>query len=271
MPHTFDPGYFAEPFRTLCMNYPESDVYVPGQFRVEWGPIFHRGRLDGSARVVVIGQDPAQHETIVRRVLVGEAGKRLQGLLAKLGITSSYSIINTFLYSVYGSVKAATARDPNLIAYRNSWLNALLIGQKVEAVIALGTAADAAWQAWKQTPKGSAFNVAYAPITHPTEPESSSKNDKQKLAAATKKLLENWNAGLQVLSPAVKHPDTPTALVSYGDTWGPTDRPAIPEADFPAGLPAWMHNLDGWAARRGANTLAKRRNITITVPTGIVT
>jgi len=32
-----------------------------------------------------------------------------------------------------------------------------------------------------------------------------------------------------------------------------------------------MHNLDGWAARRGANTLAKRRNITVTVPTGIVT
>jgi len=35
MSHMFDPGYFAEPFRTLCMNYPESDVYVPDQFRVE--------------------------------------------------------------------------------------------------------------------------------------------------------------------------------------------------------------------------------------------
>ena len=77
MPHMFDPGCFAEPFRTLCANYPEADVYVPDQFRVEWGPIFHRGRLDGSARVLVIGQDPAQHETIARRVLVGEAGKRL--------------------------------------------------------------------------------------------------------------------------------------------------------------------------------------------------
>ena len=79
MSHAFDPGYFAEPFRTLCMNYPESDVYVPGQFRVEWGPIFHRGRLDGSARVLVIGQDPAQHETMIRRVLVGEAGQTSSG------------------------------------------------------------------------------------------------------------------------------------------------------------------------------------------------
>src|SRR2546430_6938679 len=126
MPHMFDPGYFAEPFRTLCMNCPESDVYVPDQFRVEWGPIFHRGRLDGSARVLVIGQDPAQHETVIRRVLVGEAGHRLQGLLGKLGITRSYVIVNTFLYSVYGSVKAPTRRDARLIGYRNRWLDALL-------------------------------------------------------------------------------------------------------------------------------------------------
>jgi hypothetical protein len=270
MSHTFDPGCFAEPFRTLCMNYPESDVYVPDQFRVEWGPIFHRGRLDGSARVLVIGQDPAQHETIVRRVLVGEAGKRLQGLLGKLGITGSYVIINTFLYSVYGSVKAATARDAKLIAYRNSWLDALLIGQKVEAVIALGTAADAAWQVWKQTPNGKTFSVAYAPVTHPTEPESSSKHDKKKLAAATKKLLANWNSGLQALSPSVKHPDVATVLVPYGDAWAAGDRPEIPEADIPAGLPSWMHEQDGWATRLGADAKAKRRNITIKVPTGIV-
>ena len=114
MPHPFDPGYFEEPFLTLVEEYPEADVYPSGQFRVEWGPIFHRGRLDGSARVLVIGQDPAQHETIVRRILVGEAGRRVQGFLAKLGITRSYVLVNTFLYSVYGSVKASTRRDPRL-------------------------------------------------------------------------------------------------------------------------------------------------------------
>jgi uracil-DNA glycosylase len=270
MPHAFDPGPFAEPFRTLCTNYPEADVYVPDQFRVEWGPIFYRGRLDGSARVLVIGQDPAQHETIVRRVLVGEAGRRLQGLLAKLGITQSYAIINTFLYSVYGSVKAVTEKDARLIAYRHSWLDALLIGSQVEGVIALGTAADAAWHMWKQTTNGKNFNVAYAPVTHPTQPESSSKGDKQKLADATKKLLQNWNAGLQTLSPSISHPDVSTPLVPYSDTWAAGDRPAIPEADMPAGLPSWMHEQDGWAARLGKDVKTKRRNITITVPTGIV-
>jgi uracil-DNA glycosylase len=77
MPHPFDPGYVAEPFLTLCGNYHEARVYPPEQFRLEWGPIFHRGRLDGSARVLVIGQDPAQHETVVRRILVGEAWRRV--------------------------------------------------------------------------------------------------------------------------------------------------------------------------------------------------
>src|SRR3954447_9870209 len=123
MPHPFDPGYFAEPFLTLCADYPEADVYPADQFRVEWGPIFHRGRLDGTARVLIIGQDPAQHEIVVRRCLVGEAGRRIQGLLAKLGITRSYVFINTYLYSVYGSAKAKTRRDARLIGYRNRWLD----------------------------------------------------------------------------------------------------------------------------------------------------
>ncbi len=260
-----------EPFQSLCEDYPEAAVYPPGQFRLEWGPIFHRGRLDGSARVLVIGQDPAQHETIVRRILVGEAGRRVQGFLAKLGITRSYVFINTYLYSVYGSVKAMTRKNPALIEYRNRWLEALLVGHQVEVVLALGQAADEAWQFWSTTPVGRSVQVAYAAVTHPTQPESSSKGDKAKLAAATTKMLQNWNGALQALSPNVQHPDEPTPLVLYGESWADGDRVGIPEFDFPAGLPAWMHEQDGWAKRAGTDDLAKRRNITITVPKGIVT
>jgi uracil-DNA glycosylase len=271
MPHPFDPGYIAEPYLTLCADYPETEVYPRGQFRVEWGPIFHRGRLDGSARVLVIGQDPAQHETVVRRILVGEAGRRVQGFLAKLGITRSYVFINTYLYSVYGSVKAKTRRNAGLIDYRNRWIEALLSAGRIEAVVALGTAADEAWKFWLATPPAHAANVAFAAVTHPTQPESSSGGTKVKLEAATKKLLKNWNTALQALAPAVLHPDQPTPLVLYGDGWLDGDRVAIPEADFPAGLPAWMHENDGWAKRAGADALAKRRNITITVTKGVVT
>jgi hypothetical protein len=270
MVKTFDPGYFEEPFRTLVCEYPEADVYPPSQFRIEWGPIFHRGRLDGSARVLVIGQDPAQHETVVRRILVGEAGRRLQGFLAKLGIMKSYVLVNTYLYSVYGSVKAKTARDPALVGYRNRWLSALLVGTRVEAVLALGKAADKAWQAWKSSPDGEALDIAFAAVTHPTQPESSSKGDREKLARATKTLLKNWNVGLQTLAPAIAHPDTPQPLTLYGDSWAEGDRPPVPADDFPAGLPAWMHEQDGWARRVGKDALKKRRNITITVPKGVI-
>ena len=270
MSHRFDPGYYREPFLTLTTNYPEADAYPPDQFRVEWGPIFHRGRLDGSARLLVIGQDPAQHETVVRRILVGEAGRRLQGFLAKLGITRSYVLVNTFLYSVYGSVSASAGKNPRLIAYRNSWLDALLSGAQIEAVVSLGLAAEQAWLLWKATAAGKASAAVHAAVTHPTQPESSSKGDKTKLAVATAALLQNWNAALQQLSPMIVHPDEPRPLALYGSTWAEGDRPPIPEMDFPAGIPSWMCEQDGWAAREGKNALAKRRNITITVPEGVI-
>src|SRR4051794_12597238 len=101
MARDFCPGYPA-PFDALVADYPGEGVYPLKDFRVEWGPIFHRGRLDGSAKVLLLGQDPATHESISRRILVGEAGQRAQGLLAKIGIESSYVMVNTFLYSVFG-------------------------------------------------------------------------------------------------------------------------------------------------------------------------
>ena len=271
MTRAFDSGYAHEPFKSLCEDYPDSTVYPPGNFRVEWGPIFHRGRLDGSARVLVIGQDPAQNETIVRRILVGEAGQRVQGFLAKLGIDRSYVMINAFLYSVYGSVSSQNKKSPAIINYRNRWLAALLDGRQMEVVIALGTLADAAWQSWLATPAGQHTAAAYAPITHPTQPESSSKGDKEKLRAATKTMLKKWNDALTVLHPALSHPDTTRPLTLYGDTWQPGDKVPIPDADFPPGLPSWMREQDNWARRVGADTLAKRRNITVTVPKGMVT
>src|SRR6266540_3867437 len=127
MATAFDPGYVDEPFRSLVATYPGAIAYPSAGFRLEWGPIFHRGRLDGTARVLVIGQDPAQHETIARRILVGEAGHRIQGFLFKLGIDRSYVMVNTFLYSVYGQGGGNQhAHDPAIAAYRNQWLDALL-------------------------------------------------------------------------------------------------------------------------------------------------
>jgi len=121
MPATFDPGISVEPFVTLCAQAPDEPVYPFSAFRVEWGPIFYRGRLDGTARVLCVGQDPAQNEAIVRRILIGVAGHRVQGFLAKLGLDRSYVMINAFLYSVYNQSRAAPhVNDPEVVGLPKS-------------------------------------------------------------------------------------------------------------------------------------------------------
>jgi hypothetical protein len=264
MAHAFDPGPVGEPYASLVGQYPGPDVYPPGSFRVEWGPIFHRGRLDGSARVLVIGQDPAASEDVTRRILVGTAGHRVQGLLAKLGIDTSYAMVNTFLYSVYGQQGGAQHKDDQpIVDYRNRWLDALLGPGRIEAVIALGALADHAWTQYKAH-AASAAAIPYAHVTHPTQPESSSGGDPAKLAAATKAMLAGWNAALQQLHPLIAHPDTARPLVPYGDAFAPGNLAEIPELDLPAGLPAWMRAPAAWAQRTGTTAAEKRVTITVT-------
>jgi hypothetical protein len=82
-------------------------------------------------------------------------------------------------------------------------------------------------------------------------------------------MLANWNAALQALAPAIAHPDTTRPLVPYGHSFGPDDRPPVPQIDLPAGLPAWMGTLDGWATRTGATADAKRATITVTIPQSV--
>jgi uracil-DNA glycosylase len=85
-------------------------------------------------------------------------------------------------------------------------------------------------------------------------------------AANTKKMLKQWNTGLAALKAAVQHPDRVVPLVPYAEAFSDSDKVNIPSADLPPGIPAWMYDNDGWAARKGATALEKRKNITITVP-----
>jgi hypothetical protein len=267
MAREFDRGYYRQPYRRLVSDFPTESVYPADSFRVEWGPVFHRGRLDGSARLLVIGQDPATHEAIARRILVGEAGQRAQGLLARLGITRSYVFINTFLYSVYGQGGGARHIDDPLIAkYRNRWINAIVAHQQIEAIITLGQLADTAYTQWKATNKGSASSAAYATVRHPTYPESASHSAQISKAEAFAKLCASWNEMLTALHPLVT-PDLATPLRLYGSTLTVADLAPIPSCDMPAGLPEWMSGLAAWAGRTGKTAQLKRATITVTVPT----
>jgi hypothetical protein len=165
MPREFDPGYQRRPYRQLVADYPDETVYPADSFRVEWGPIFHRGRLDGTARLLVVGQDPAAHEAIARRILVGEAGQRIQGFLTKLGVNRSYVFINTFLYSVFGQGGGERHIDDEPIAqYRNRWLDAITRDQPIRR--SLGHLTDSAVQMWRETPTGAKSTAVHVNVMH---------------------------------------------------------------------------------------------------------
>jgi hypothetical protein len=261
----YDPGYARPPFDKLVADAPGPHDYPPTDFRVEWGPVFHRGRLDGTARLLVLGQDPAQHEVVVHRILVGEAGHRTQGFLLKLGLTRSYVLINTFLYSVYGQGGGNRHRnDPTIADYRNRWLSAILASSPIEAVVSLGSLADSAWKDFRKTPKGAGFNGKYEHITHPTAPESAGGNAATH-AAAIKKMLANWNNALEQLHP-LNQPDEQRPLVPYGNAFKTSEKLPIPAFDAPPWAPIWMLTDDGWAQRAGTSAAAKRATITTQVP-----
>lgn len=269
--HRSCPGYVDEPFASLVADYPGADVYPSEDFRVEWGPVFHRGRLDGTARVLVIGQDPATHETITRRILVGEAGQRVQGLLSKLGITTSYVMVNTYLYSVFGQAAGYRhVKDRAIAAYRHRWLDALLLGTDVTAVIALGTLAQRSFRVWAESTPERVDRVAglhVAAMRHPTYAEGASRASGRPVEDTTAEQLRDWSAQLQPLAAAIAPEVTPN-LRPYGEVWSSSELVAIPEQDLPAGSPAWWRAVDAWAVREGADAQEKRATIRVTVPKG---
>jgi len=265
--HEFCPGYGRAPYSALVASYPDESVLKIDDFRLEWGPVFHRGRLDQTARILVVGQDPAQHESVVRRILVGTAGRRFQGFLTRLGLDHSYVMINTFAYSVYGqSGGSRNVDDPVITGYRNKWLDAIVGDQPIEAVLSLGSLADQAVTLWQQqSAAGKAFSGVVTTMIHPTYPDSASASGKITRAEAMATMLTTWNAALDQLSGHLT-PDTPRPLTHYGSDLAPADLSVIPERDLPPGLPAWMRSDKTWATREGADPVEKRSTIVIRIP-----
>lgn len=249
-------------FKTLCRTYPDDTVFRGSDgFRSLWGPIFYRGRANGTARLLVIGQDPAQTEAVTRRILSGQAGRRVQGFVEKLGYTRRYLMINAFLYGISNQSQALPhLHDPAIEAYRNQWLEAAFAPGRIEAVVTFGTPAFQAWQAFTATPAGQAVlpTIRFHKALHPTA-------DKPGGPISRKDLLDNWNVALQSLHAGIQHPDVTQPLVPYGADFTPEELPEIPSRDLPFGLPAWMRRTDFWASM-AATPGNQRANVTIEVP-----
>lgn len=247
-------------FARLCRSYPDDTVFRGDDgFRALWGPIFYRGRADGTARLLVVGQDPAQTEAFTRRILSGQAGRRVQGFVEKLGVTRRYLMVNAFLYGIYNQDMALPhLHDPEIQAYRHEWFLAALAPGRIEAVVTFGTPARQAWDAFLQSPEGAGVTVFHQAALHPTA-------DKPQGPITRKDLLDNCNRALTKVAARLEHPDVKRPLVPYGDDFAPADLPAIPSRDLPMGLQAWMRSTDYWA------TLAdppgtERANISVQVP-----
>jgi uracil-DNA glycosylase len=93
MSQPFDPGPVAEAFASPARNYPGTDPDAPSRFQVEGGPIFHGGGLDGSARILVLGQDPAGTSRSFTAPWSARPAQRVQGFLWKLGVERSYVMV----------------------------------------------------------------------------------------------------------------------------------------------------------------------------------
>ena len=155
----FDPG----PSKALARHLAEMPSYAEQRelFWYDWGPIFYRGRLNGSARLVVIASDPGPTERIAGRTLVGDAGQRVQGFLSKLGLTRSYVLVNAYAYALHPS----RARDARPLLARDDhrrWRNKLydtVSGADSQAIVAFGGAAQAALELWDSRPDVPVFEL----------------------------------------------------------------------------------------------------------------
>jgi len=207
----------------------------PDLFRVDFGAVFYRGRLDGTARLLVVGQDPSVNELLAHRAFVGQSGQRLQGLLLKIGLTDSYLMLNTFLYSIFGQFGGDNARvsaaDP-VLGYRNSLLDAVANENPLRAVLTVGSAAHDAVDRW---PGAAALPRVH--ILHPAFPD-------------TERLLQDWNAAMTELTTHLEPDDGAAPLPRYGADFAPGDVVAIPRRDLPFGLPRW-HGEGDHAVRNG--------------------
>lgn len=227
----FDPGP-PENFADIFTRVPDYSPYK-NYFWYDWGPVFYRGRLDGTARLLCIASDPGPTERIASRTLVGDAGQLTQGFLARIGLTHSYLCLNAFAYSLIpsgGSKGAKILKDPAHKAWQKELFDKA-VGPSIQAVVAFGQYAERAVDQWKGD---LSIPVFYLP--HP------SSRDKKKLLDSWRKMVEDLREILTADEDADK------LLPNYGDKIDENAYTRIPHRDLPFGVPDWLGD-DSWGRK----------------------
>lgn len=233
---TYDPGpppFWADKFASLSDDY---FVNHPSQrFRTAFGGVLYRGRLDNTARILVVGQDPSTDEAIARRAFVGSAGQRLQKFFQKIGITRSYTIINTFAYSIKGQFNTEMRNislEAPLKNFREDLMNTIIDKNSIQAVLAFGAGAKHAVENWDNQE-----NIPVINLVHPTAPETTTH--------------PSWNAQFATIAAAIEPDDPAIVDVSpYSGRWNKElHQIDVPRYDLPYDTPFW-HGTNGTNSRR---------------------
>lgn len=182
-PWEYDPGpaknrswsrLFAE-----TPNYRGFGVAMSGseEFRWHFGPMFYRGRLgDQQVKVLVVGQEGAQDESLSHHSFTGGTGGRMQHFLGHLGINRSYLFLNTFVYPIFGQYDGLLpiiAQHPAspIAQHRNELFDYVVARNDLQLVIAVGRAAKESVASWVESHGGNAdpnnLHLADASVVSP--------------------------------------------------------------------------------------------------------
>lgn len=227
----FDPG----PPASIARHFAALPSYEKHRklFWYDWGPVFYRGRLNGSARLLGVASDPGPTERIACRTLVGDAGQRVQGFLTKLGLTHSYVLVNAFAYALRpsrGDDATPILAEPEHLVWRNALLDKVT-GPALEAVVAFGEQAAEAVRLWSPRPA-----VPVLEVPHPS-------------SRSPKRLLDEWRDAVgQLRGILTPDPQGDPTRPNYGTSFRESDYARIPPGDLPFGLPSWFGD-DAWGRK----------------------
>ena len=237
------------------------------EFRWHFGPMFYRGNLsDNHARVLIVGQEGAQDESLGRRSFLGGTGARMQHFLKHLGITESYLFVNTFVYPIFEQYEGAAlvwlGQNPKspIVKHRHELFNYILEQQDIRLIVAVGKAAKETVHTWVTSRGG----VCPAGTHDVSECAASALDPKTRIVGVV-----HPGAGGQGTSTTVIIADFKRALRRIAEwdsadpTWLPVDpgatrgtpdsykykSAAIPFRDLPYGI-AWRVGQGGTSSNR---------------------
>ncbi len=137
------------------------------RFRWHWGPVIYSGRLaPNQVKVLVIGQEGAQVESLSTRTFTGGSGQHMQHFLNWIGINRSYLFLNTFSYCIHGQYRdpkidaeegdywMAQNQNSPIVRHRHRMFNHALNSNDLRLVIAVGSAARDTLVTWIQSRGG---------------------------------------------------------------------------------------------------------------------